>query len=70
MKSEIVFPSNLAYLRTMAASMSSMRGGARTSLVLDMLYAACFSLAYDEGVLRQDSVLASMADRIPQDFDG
>lgn len=30
---------------------------------------ACFSLAYDEGVSRQYSMLASMADRVPEDFE-
>lgn len=50
------------------AKIASFYSGACVSLVLDILFAACFSLAYDEAASRQCSILASMEGRVPEDF--
>ncbi len=51
------------------AKIASFYSGACVSLMLDILYSSCIACAYEVGTSRQGSVLASMADRIPEEFD-
>ena len=50
------------------AKIAAFYSGACTSLILDLLYASCFALRYEEGSASKRAIIEGMRDIAPQDF--
>lgn len=50
------------------AKNAAFYSGTCTSLILDMLYASCFALRYEEGSASKKAIIEDMSDIVPKDF--